>query len=127
MCIPAEPPATVNDKIPPASWPSLGRIKLQELKIRYRPNAPLVLKGITCTFKEETRALEKRQLKETISSLPNKLDSSAKASIDTTMDATLQQIIRQEFSECTVITVAHRVPTVIDSEMVMVLSYGDAF
>ncbi|KAK8990069.1 hypothetical protein V6N11_008586 [Hibiscus sabdariffa] len=104
MCIPAEPPATVNDKIPPASWPSLGRIKLQELK-----------------------ALEKRQLKETISSLPNKLDSSAKASIDTTMDATLQQIIRQEFSECTVITVAHRVPTVIDSEMVMVLSYGDAF
>lgn len=26
--------------------------------------------------------------------------------------------------KCTVITVAHRVPTVIDSDMVMVLSYG---
>ncbi|CAL9009832.1 unnamed protein product, partial [Prunus brigantina] len=46
------------------------------------------------------------------------------ASIDSSTDAVLQRIIRQEFAECTVITVAHRVPTVIDSDMVMVLSYG---
>ena len=49
------------------------------------------------------------------------------ASIDSATDAILQRIIRQEFSECTVITVAHRVPTVIDSDMVMVLSYGMFF
>lgn len=48
----------------------------------------------------------------------------ATASIDSATDVILQRIIRQEFSECTVITVAHRVPTVIDSDMVMVLSYG---
>ena len=48
----------------------------------------------------------------------------ATASIDSATDAILQRIIRQEFSGCTVITVAHRVPTVIDSDMVMVLSYG---
>ena len=48
----------------------------------------------------------------------------ATASIDSATDAVLQRIIRQEFSKCTVITVAHRVPTVIDSDMVMVLSYG---
>lgn len=48
----------------------------------------------------------------------------ATASIDSATDAILQQVIRQEFAECTVITVAHRVPTVIDSDMVMVLSYG---
>jgi len=48
----------------------------------------------------------------------------ATASIDSATDAILQKIIRQEFAECTVITVAHRVPTVIDSDMVMVLSYG---
>jgi len=48
----------------------------------------------------------------------------ATASIDSATDAILQRVIRQEFEECTVITVAHRVPTVIDSDMVMVLSYG---
>lgn len=48
----------------------------------------------------------------------------ATASIDSATDAILQRVIRREFSNCTVITVAHRVPTVIDSDMVMVLSYG---
>ncbi|XP_034696556.1 ABC transporter C family member 8-like isoform X5 [Vitis riparia] len=55
MHIPSEPPAIVEEKRPPTSWPSKGRIDLQYLKIKYRPNAPLVLKGITCTFKEGTR------------------------------------------------------------------------
>ncbi|KAA8540301.1 hypothetical protein F0562_024136 [Nyssa sinensis] len=235
MHIPPEPPAIVEDRRPPSSWPSIGRIELEDLKIRYRPNAPLVLKGITCTFREGTRvgvvgrtgsgkttlisalfrliephsgkividgldicsiglkdlriklsiipqeptlfrgsirtnldplglysdeeiwkALEKCQLKATISSLPNLLDSSvsdegenwsagqrqlfclgrillkrnrilvldeATASIDSATDAILQRLLREEFSDCTVITVAHRVPTVIDSDMVMVLSF----
>ncbi|XVF25110.1 hypothetical protein REPUB_Repub13aG0185700 [Reevesia pubescens] len=55
MHIPAEPPAIIEDNRPPSSWPYKGRIELQELKIRYRPNAPLVLKGISCTFQEGTR------------------------------------------------------------------------
>ncbi|KAK2406346.1 ABC transporter C family member [Trifolium repens] len=234
--IPAEPPAIVDNNRPPSSWPSKGRIDLQGLEIRYRPNAPLVLKGITCAFKEGSRvgvvgrtgsgkstlisalfrlvepsrgdilidginicsiglkdlrmrlsiipqeptlfkgsirtnldplglysddeiwkAVEKCQLKETINKLPSLLDSSvsdeggnlslgerqliclgrvllkrnrilvldeATASIDSATDIILQRVIRQEFAECTVITVAHRIPTVIDSDMVMVLSYG---
>ncbi|XP_057772130.1 ABC transporter C family member 8-like [Salvia miltiorrhiza] len=236
MHIPPEPPAIVADTRPSASWPSKGRIELLDLKIRYRPNAPIVLKGITCIFEEGKRvgvvgrtgsgkttlisalfrlvephsgrilvdgldicciglrdlrlklsiipqeptlfrgsvrtnldplglysddeiwkALEKCQLKSTISELPNLLESSvsdegenwsmgqrqlfclgrvllkrnkilvldeATASIDSNTDAILQKIIREEFAECTVITVAHRVPTVIDSDMVLVLSYG---
>ncbi|KAL0341922.1 UNVERIFIED_CONTAM: ABC transporter C family member 8 [Sesamum calycinum] len=233
MHIPAEPPAIIEDQRPPTSWPPKGRIELLDLQIRYRPNAPTVLKGITCTFTEGTRvgvvgrtgsgkttlisALfrlvepysgqivvdgvdicsiglkdlrlklsiipqeptlfrgsvrtnldplglysddemeEKCQLKSTISKLPNLLDSSvsdegenwsmgqrqlfclgrvllkrnrilvldeATASIDSATDAILQRIIREEFANCTVITVAHRVPTVIDSDTVMVLSYG---
>ncbi|XP_057733786.1 ABC transporter C family member 8-like [Arachis stenosperma] len=53
--IPAEPPTIVEDNKPPTSWPWKGRIDLQSLEIRYRPNAPIVLKGITCTFKEGSR------------------------------------------------------------------------
>jgi len=48
----------------------------------------------------------------------------ATASIDSATDAILQKVIRQQFSSCTVITIAHRVPTVTDSDRVMVLSYG---
>ncbi|GKE96899.1 ABC transporter C family member 8-like protein isoform X1, partial [Tanacetum coccineum] len=55
MHIPPEPPAIVENNRPPSSWPSKGKIQFHDLKLRYRPNAPLVLKGITCTFKEGTR------------------------------------------------------------------------
>ncbi|KAF5196300.1 Abc transporter c family member [Thalictrum thalictroides] len=48
----------------------------------------------------------------------------ATAPIDSATDANLQRVIKKEFTDCTVITVAHWVPTVIDSDMVMVLSYG---
>ncbi|KAF7804592.1 NADH dehydrogenase [ubiquinone] 1 alpha subcomplex subunit 9, mitochondrial-like [Senna tora] len=46
--------------------------------------------------------------------------------VDTATDNLIQKIIRTEFRDCTVCTIAHRIPTVIDSDLVLVLSddYG---
>ncbi|KAD5960457.1 hypothetical protein R6Q59_013564 [Mikania micrantha] len=48
----------------------------------------------------------------------------ATASIDSATDGILQKIITQEFKERTIVTIAHRINTVIDSDLVLVLSDG---
>ena len=48
----------------------------------------------------------------------------ATASVDTQTDVVIQAIIRKEFKESTVVSIAHRIPTVIDSDKVIVMEAG---
>jgi ABC-type multidrug transport system fused ATPase/permease subunit len=48
----------------------------------------------------------------------------ATASVDFECDAMIQQTVRREFSSCTVLTIAHRLATVVDSDLVCVLDHG---
>lgn len=48
----------------------------------------------------------------------------ATASVDSATDRVIQNIMNDEFKEQTVVTIAHRIHTVVDSDLVLVVSDG---
>lgn len=48
----------------------------------------------------------------------------ATASVDTATDNLIQQTLKHHFSHCTLIIIAHRITSVLDSDMVLLLSEG---
>ncbi|XP_043689683.1 ABC transporter C family member 3-like isoform X1 [Telopea speciosissima] len=235
-CIPSEPPLVIEVNRPAHDWPSLGKVDIVNLQVRYAPHLPLVLRGLTCTFpggmktgivgrtgsgkstliqalfrivepaaghividgvdiskiglhdlrsrlsiipqdptmfegtvrnnldplEEHTdeqiwEALDRCQLGDEVRKNERKLDSAvtengenwsmgqrqlvclgrallksskvlvldeATASVDTATDNLIQHTLRQQFSESTVITIAHRITSVLASDMVLLLDNG---
>uniref|UniRef100_A0ACD5TR17 Uncharacterized protein n=1 Tax=Avena sativa TaxID=4498 RepID=A0ACD5TR17_AVESA len=238
MSIPEEPPLSMSGDKLSYNWPTEGEIQLHNLHVRYAPQLPFVLKGLTFTFPGAMKtgivgrtgsgkstliqavfrivdptigrilvdgvdictiglhdlrsrlsiipqdptmfegtirsnldplgeyndnqlweALDNCQLGDEVRKKELKLDSpviengenwsvgqrqlvclgrvtlkrtkilvldEATASVDTATDNLIQKTLQENFSEATVITIAHRITSVLDSDMVLLLDNGVA-
>ena len=53
--IQVEKPALIAESQPPKDWPQRGDIELRDLQLRYRPDLPLVLKGVSCRIRAKEK------------------------------------------------------------------------
>jgi ABC-type multidrug transport system fused ATPase/permease subunit len=91
-------------------------VKNQELKLE----APLTDKSTFSAGQGQLFCLARAMLRKTRIFI---LDE-ATANVDLDTDKVVQALIRKEFANCTVLTIAHRIATVMDYDKIVVLDFG---
>ncbi|XP_055304324.1 ATP-binding cassette subfamily C member 4-like [Sitodiplosis mosellana] len=102
---------------------------LEKVELKYIASGPLGLHSAVMSH-GSNYSVGQRQLLCLVRAILRKnrilvLDE-ATANVDPQTDLLIQQSIREKFAECTVLTVAHRLHTIIDSDRVLVMDTGRA-
>lgn len=108
-------------------WAALERANLRSL-VQSWPDGLDTMLDTVISKKSISLSLGRRQLLCLARAILRKskiliLDE-ATANVDPTTDAFIQKRLRTDFKDCTILTIAHRIATVIDYDRIMVLSEG---